>query len=90
MPSLVNVLGDSRGVAVVDITESDNVAESAGALDVARAHAAAADERDARAVVRGRDGGRLLLRGLELALDEPQGESCGRGNRGAILDERSA
>ena len=77
-------------MAFVDITESDNVAESGGALDVARAHAAAADEGDARPIVRGRNGRRLLLRCLELALNEPQGESCGCGNRGAILDERAA
>ena len=62
LPSLVNCLGYGRGMAFVDITDGDDVAESGGAFDVPRAHAAAADEGDARPIVRRRNGRRLLLR----------------------------
>ena len=83
------LLGRGRGVGLVHIADGHNLAEIAGVARIAPAHAAAADEQDARAVVGGRQFF-LLLGGQHLALGEPQRQAGhGRGQRGP-LEESAA
>ncbi len=77
-----------RGVVLVDVADRDEVAEAHGALRVAAAHPAAADERDPRAIV-GAQRGWGLRGGRQLLFDEPTRQPRGGGDRRAMAEERS-
>ena len=87
--SLVNFFAAARRVALVDVADRDDVAEPAGALGVAAAHAAAPDERDTGTIVGRGDGWNLLGR-LEFPLHEPQRQPGGGGDGGAVANEGPA
>ena len=78
-----------RRVDLVDVAHGDDVAEPAGALGVAAAHATAPDERHPGAIDGRGDRGHLLGR-LELPLHEPQRQSGGGGDGGAIANKGPA
>ena len=76
-------------LALVDVADRHDVAETGGALGVAHSHAAAANQSHAGPIVWRSDGG-CLPGGGELALDEPQREACCSRECSAVADECAA